>query len=60
MPRRSSSSMIPPCSCSSRSGSHDGRTALRACIVNFRTSLEDFESLLTACHDLGAELASSA
>ena len=39
---------------------HDGRTALRACIVNFRTSLEDVEALVTACRDLGAELASSA
>lgn len=39
---------------------HDGRTALRACIVNFRTKLEDVESLVTACRDLGAELASSA
>ncbi len=39
---------------------HDGRTALRACIVNFRTRLEDVESLVTACRDLGAELASAA
>jgi glutamate/tyrosine decarboxylase-like PLP-dependent enzyme len=39
---------------------HDGRTALRACIVNFRTSLDDVEALVTASRDLGAELASSA
>lgn len=38
---------------------HDGRTALRACIVNFRTSLEDVETLVAACRDLGEELASS-
>ncbi len=38
---------------------HDGRTALRACIVNFRTSLEDVEALVAACRDLGEELASS-
>jgi len=37
----------------------DGRTALRACIVNFRTGVEDVEALVTACRDLGEELASA-
>jgi len=37
---------------------HDGRTALRACIVNFRTGFENLEALATACRDLGDELAS--
>jgi aromatic-L-amino-acid/L-tryptophan decarboxylase len=38
---------------------HDGRTALRACIVNFRTGVEDVEALVTACRELGEELASA-
>jgi hypothetical protein len=38
---------------------HDGRTALRACIVNFRTGRDDVETIVTACLDLGEELASS-
>ena len=38
---------------------HDGRTALRACIVNFRTGLEDVGALVRASRDLGEELASS-
>ena len=29
-------------------------------LVNFRTSLEGVEALVSACHDLGADLASSA
>jgi len=37
----------------------DGRTALRACIVNFRTGLADVEALVTACRELGEELSSS-
>jgi aromatic-L-amino-acid decarboxylase len=39
---------------------HDGRTALRACIVNFRTGFEDVEALVMACSELGEELAHSA
>jgi len=38
---------------------HDGRTALRACIINFRTGFEDVEALVTACRELGEELASA-
>jgi aromatic-L-amino-acid decarboxylase len=38
---------------------HDGRTALRACIVNFRTGVEDIEALVTACRELGDELTPS-
>jgi aromatic-L-amino-acid decarboxylase len=36
----------------------DGRTALRACIVNFRTDLQDVEELVAASADLGRELTS--
>ena len=36
---------------------HDGRTALRACIVNFRTRYEDVELLASASATLGQELA---
>jgi len=35
----------------------DGRMALRACIVNFRTSAEDIEAFVAASCDLGEELA---
>jgi aromatic-L-amino-acid/L-tryptophan decarboxylase len=35
----------------------DGRTALRACIVNFRTGPEDVEALVQASAELGQELA---
>jgi hypothetical protein len=38
---------------------HDRRTALRACIVNVRAGFEDVEALVTACRDLGEELAPS-
>jgi len=38
---------------------HDGRTALGACIVNVRPGCDDVEALVTACRDLGDELASS-
>jgi glutamate/tyrosine decarboxylase-like PLP-dependent enzyme len=38
---------------------HDGRTALRACIVNFRTGPAEVEALAAACRELGEELASS-
>ncbi len=35
----------------------DGRTALRACIVNFRTSPEDVEAVVRASAEIGRELA---
>lgn len=35
----------------------DGRTALRACIVNFRTRPEDVEAIVASSRDLGEELA---
>jgi glutamate/tyrosine decarboxylase-like PLP-dependent enzyme len=35
----------------------DGRTALRACITNFRTRVEDIDAVVTASAQLGAELA---
>ncbi len=35
----------------------DGRTAIRACIVNFRTGPEDVEAVVQASADIGAELA---
>ncbi len=35
----------------------DGRTALRACIVNFRTRPEDMETLASASLQIGSELA---
>jgi aromatic-L-amino-acid decarboxylase len=38
---------------------HDGRTALRACIVNFRTGPGDVEAVVAASAELGEELASS-
>jgi aromatic-L-amino-acid/L-tryptophan decarboxylase len=37
----------------------DGRSALRACIVNFRTGVEDVEALVRASRDLADELAGS-
>ena len=37
----------------------DGRTALRACVVNFRTRPEDMEALATASLEIGEELAAS-
>jgi len=37
---------------------HDGRTALRACIVNFRTTVEDVERLVAASQEIGDDLAS--
>jgi aromatic-L-amino-acid decarboxylase len=36
---------------------HDGRTALRACIVNFRTGPDDVEAVVAASAELGEELA---
>jgi len=38
---------------------HDGRTALRACIVNFRTGPGDVEAVVAASAELGEELAPS-
>ncbi len=35
----------------------DGRTAIRACIVNFRTRAEDVEMIVKASAEIGAELA---
>jgi aromatic-L-amino-acid/L-tryptophan decarboxylase len=35
----------------------DGRTALRACITNFRTRAEDVEAIVKASAEIGAELA---
>ena len=35
----------------------DGRTALRACITNFRTRVEDVETIVRASAEIGAELA---
>jgi glutamate/tyrosine decarboxylase-like PLP-dependent enzyme len=35
----------------------DGRTALRACITNFRTRAEDVEAVVHASAEIGAELA---
>ncbi len=35
----------------------DGRTALRACIVNFRTSPGDVEAVVRASAEIGRELA---
>ncbi len=37
----------------------DGRTAIRACIVNFRTTPEDVEALVQASAAIGRELAGS-
>ncbi|HEY5624981.1 MAG TPA: pyridoxal-dependent decarboxylase, partial [Dehalococcoidia bacterium] len=37
----------------------DGRTALRACIANFRTRAEDVEAIVQASAEIGAELARS-
>lgn len=37
----------------------DGRTAMRACIVNFRTTREDVEAVITATAELANELAPS-
>jgi glutamate/tyrosine decarboxylase-like PLP-dependent enzyme len=37
----------------------DGRTAIRACIVNFRTGREDVEALVRASADIGHQLAAS-
>jgi hypothetical protein len=37
----------------------DGKFALRACIVNFRTSLEDIEGLLPIIARIGREVAST-
>jgi aromatic-L-amino-acid decarboxylase len=36
---------------------HDGRTAIRACITNFRTRAEDVETIVRASADIGAEFA---
>jgi glutamate/tyrosine decarboxylase-like PLP-dependent enzyme len=36
---------------------HDGRTAIRACITNFRTRAEDVEAVVQASAEIGAELA---
>ena len=35
----------------------DGRTAIRACITNFRTSAQDVETIVQASAEIGAELA---
>jgi glutamate/tyrosine decarboxylase-like PLP-dependent enzyme len=35
----------------------DGRTALRACITNFRTRAEDIDAIVRASAEIGAELA---
>jgi len=37
----------------------DGRTALRACITNFRTRAQDVEAIVQASAEIGAELAGS-
>ncbi len=37
----------------------DGRIALRACIVNFRTGPEDVEAVVEASAEIGRELASA-
>lgn len=37
----------------------DGRTALRACITNFRTRPDDVEAIVHACAEIAAELAAS-
>jgi glutamate/tyrosine decarboxylase-like PLP-dependent enzyme len=37
----------------------DGRTALRACITNFRTRAEDVELVVRASAEIGEELASA-
>ncbi len=37
----------------------DGRDAIRACIVNFRTTPEDVEALVQACAAIGRELGGS-
>ena len=37
----------------------DGRTALRACIVNFRTTKEDVEAVVQASATIASELAGS-
>jgi glutamate/tyrosine decarboxylase-like PLP-dependent enzyme len=36
---------------------HDGRSALRACITNFRTRAQDVETIVRASAEIGAELA---
>lgn len=36
---------------------HDGRTAIRACIVNFRTAADDIEAVVQATATIGTELA---
>jgi DUF1009 family protein len=35
----------------------DGRTAIRACITNFRTRAQDVETIVRASAEIGAELA---
>jgi hypothetical protein len=35
----------------------DGRSALRACITNFRTRAQDVETIIGASAEIGAELA---
>jgi len=35
----------------------DGRSALRACITNFRTCAEDVDAIVVASAEIGAELA---
>jgi hypothetical protein len=37
----------------------DGRTALRACITNFRTRPEDVEAIVSASAKIAAELAAA-
>ena len=36
---------------------HDGRSALRACITNFRTRAQDVETIVQASAEIGADLA---
>ena len=36
----------------------DGRSAIRACVVNFRTSAEDVEAVVAASAELGKKLTS--
>lgn len=38
----------------------DGRTALRACITNFRTRPDDIDAIVSASAEIGAELAAAA
>ena len=37
----------------------DGRSSLRACITNFRTSAQDVEAIVKASAEIAAELAGS-